>query len=247
MIEAHLDGAIGRITLNRPEAHNALDIASMAALGDTLGNWAERDVRAVILTGTGRSFCAGASLADVADADWSENPLTALCDAVEGFKAPVICALNGGVYGGGVELALACDFRVGVVGMKMFVPPARLGIHYEPAGIARAVQRLGPQMARRLFLLAESFEADRLLETGFLDHLVAPEALGEKAEALAQTAAGLAPLAVQGMKRTILELSRDALDAEAARRRIAACFASQDHAEGLAAQREKRPPRFSGR
>ena len=131
--------------------------------------------------------------------------------------------------------------------MRAFVPPARLGIHYEPAGIARAIDRLGSQAARRLFLLAESFDADALAALGFLDHLVAPDALDAKLDELAATLAGLAPLAVQGMKRTIVELSRGRLDADAARARVAACFASADHAEGLAAQRDKRPPRFTGR
>jgi enoyl-CoA hydratase/carnithine racemase len=90
---------------------------------------------ALVLTGRGRSFCAGAALGEIAGADWTDNPLTRVCDALEAFPAPTVAGLNGGVYGGGVELALACDFRVGVQGMRVFVPPARLGIHYEPAGI----------------------------------------------------------------------------------------------------------------
>lgn len=248
MIDATLDGPVGRITLNRPEAHNALDRVAMLAMTELLDDWAARDgLRALTLTGTGRSFCSGAALGDVAGTDWSDNPLTRLCDTLEAFPAPTIAALNGGAYGAGVELALACDFRVGVPGMRAVVPPAELGIHYEPAGIRRAIDRLGSQVARRMFLLAESFDAEALLAIGFLDHLVAADALAAKADALAGTAAGLAPLAVRGMKRTIVELTRGALDAEAARARIAACFASADHAEGLAAKREKRRPVFSGR
>ena len=128
-----------------------------------LAAWAARDdLRALVLTGRGRSFCAGAALGDVGGADWTDNPLTRLCDALEAFPLPTVAGLNGGVYGGGVELALACDFRVGVTGMRAFVPPARLGIHYEPAGIARAIDRLGSQAARRLFLLAETFDAEAL-------------------------------------------------------------------------------------
>ena len=246
MITAEISGHIGRITLNRPEAHNALTKAAMAELEGVLHGWAAHDIRAVILTGAGRSFCAGASLDELGDGDWDNNPLTTLCDTVEDFKAPVIAALNGGVFGGGVELALACDFRIGVQGMKMFVPPAKLGIHYESGGIARAVQRLGAQMARRAFLLAEKFEGEALLSAGFLDDLVAPEALPERAEAMATEIAALAPLAVQGMKRTILEISRGTLDAPAAQARVRTCFASSDHAEGLAAMREKRPPAFTG-
>jgi len=247
MIEATIAGHIGQITLNRPEAHNALTRSAMQAIMAQLEDWRGAGLRAVIITGKGRSFCAGASLDDVADADWSVNPLTSLCDAVENFPCPVIAALNGGVYGGGVELALAADFRIGVTGMRAFVPPAKLGIHYEPAGIARAIARLGSQMARRMFLTAESFDDNGLLEVGFLDKLVAPEDLAATKDALAQTIAGLAPLAVQGMKQTIVELERGQLDAKAARIRVQAAFASQDHVEGLAAQRDKRAPQFKGR
>jgi len=246
MINAELHGHIGRITLNRPEAHNALTKAAMGEMQATLEGWADSDIRAVIITGVGRSFCAGASLDELGDGDWDNNPLTPLCAAVEGFKAPIIAALNGGVFGGGVDLALACDFRIGVQGMKMFVPPAKLGIHYEPEGIARAVQRLGAQMARRVFLLAEKFESEALLTHGFLDDLVAPDALEARTNALAETLANLAPMAVQGMKQTILETSQNHLDIDAAKARVRTCFASSDHAEGLAAMREKRPPKFAG-
>jgi enoyl-CoA hydratase/carnithine racemase len=246
MIKAALEGQIGHITLCRPEAHNALTKAAMGEMQATLEGWADSDIRAVIITGEGRSFCAGASLDELGDGDWDNNPLTPLCAAVEGFKAPTIAALNGGVFGGGVDLALACDFRIGVVGMKMFVPPAKLGIHYEPEGIARAVQRLGAQMARRVFLLAEKFEAEALLAHGFLDELVTLASLEARAEAMAETLAALAPMAVQGMKQTILESSQNRLDIDAAKARVRACFASADHAEGLSAMREKRPPHFTG-
>jgi enoyl-CoA hydratase/carnithine racemase len=247
VIDGRIEGVIGRITLDAPATHNALDQAAMRALTGLRDDWAARDLRALVLTGRGRSFCAGAALGDVDAADWTENPLTRLCDRLEDFPAVTVAALNGGVYGGGVELALACDFRIGVTGMRAFVPPARIGIHYEPAGIRRVVDRLGSQTTRRMFLLAETFGDAALLAAGFLDHLVSPEALEAKSLEIAETTATLAPLAVRGMKRTIVELSRGTLDTEAARARIAACFASADHAEGLAAQREKRPPVFRGR
>ena len=246
MIKAARTGQIGHITLARPKAHNALTKQAMGEMQAVLEGWADSDIRAVILTGEGRSFCAGASLDELGDGDWDTNPLTPLCATVEGFKAPVIAALNGGVFGGGVDLALACDFRIGVTGIKMFVPPAKLGIHYEPEGIARAVQRLGAQMARRVFLLAEKFEAEALLAHGFLDELVAPEALPARATALAESVAALAPMAVQGMKQTILQTSQNRLDTTAAKARVRACFGSADHAEGLQAMREKRPPKFTG-
>ncbi|MFQ5623227.1 MAG: enoyl-CoA hydratase/isomerase family protein [Paracoccaceae bacterium] len=248
MIETDIGGHVGTITLNRPESHNALDQAAMQALHERLQDWSSRDdIRVLVLTGAGKSFCAGASLGELAGKDWTENPLTTLCSALDAFPVPTICAMNGGAFGGGVELAMACDFRVGVEGMTAFVPPARLGIHYEPAGIARVVERLGSQAARRMFLLAETFDAAALKEIGFLDRLVAPQELDAEAMNIAGTIAGLAPLAVRGMKRTIREIGAGTLDTVAARKRIAACFASEDLQEGLAAMKEKRAPVFKGR
>ncbi len=246
MIEATLSGQVATVVLNSPATHNALTQAAMSDLTGVLRGWAETPPRALILTGTGRSFCSGASLADVAQADWSDNPLTRLCDTLEDFPAVTVARLNGGVYGGGVELALSCDFRVGVRGMKAFVPPARLGIHYEPAGIRRMIDRLGSQTARRMFLLAERFDDRMLLEAGFLDHLVEPDELDAKVDELTGTACGLAPLALRGMKQTICEIAHGTLDAAAARHRVSHCLASRDHAEGVAAMAEKRNPNFTG-
>lgn len=248
MIEAKLQGVTGRIVLNRPEAHNALDRAGIEALDRVLSAWeAKSDLRVVILTGRGRSFCAGAALGEVAEGGFAEgSPLSGLFDRLEAFPVPVVAGLNGGAYGAGVDLALACDFRIGAAGMRAFVPPARLGIHYEAAGLARAIDRLGSQMARRMFLRAETFGAETLLAAGFLDELVAPELLEGRVESVAAEIASLAPLAVRGMKRTIGDIVAGTLDENTARERVAACFASRDHAEGLAAQREKRPARFVG-
>ena len=155
----------------------------MRELTALLDDWAARDdLRALVLTGRGRSFCAGAALGDVGRRRLDRQPAhRGSATRSRPSPRPTVAGLNGGAYGGGVELALACDFRVGVTGMRAFVPPARLGIHYEPAGIARAIDRLGSQAARRLFLLAESFDADALLALGFLDHLVAPDALDGQA------------------------------------------------------------------
>ena len=247
MIEANLENGVGRITLNNPEVHNALTRQSMDSIRAILADWASTDIQVLVLTGTGKSFCSGVSLGDVGTGDWANNPLTALCDTIEDFHTPTICALNGGVYGGGVELALSCDFRVGITGMKMFVPAAKIGVHYDAAGIGRYVQKLGSQIARRVFLLAEKFEDRALFDIGFLDYLVALDELSERVDALTDSIDSTAPLAVQGMKRTILEISRGTLAANAAAQRVAKCFASEDHREGLAALSEKRNPMFKGR
>jgi enoyl-CoA hydratase/carnithine racemase len=103
MIEVGLDGPVGRIVLSRPEAHNALDRAGIGTLAATLADWAARDeLRVVVLTARGRSFCAGASLGEVAGGGFGSgsggaNPLTALCAQLDAFPVPVVAGLNGGV------------------------------------------------------------------------------------------------------------------------------------------------------
>lgn len=246
MIHADLQEHIGYITLRKPDKHNALDRDMLANLTDTLAEWEKTDIRVVIITGEGKSFCSGASLGNVASEDWTSNPLTDFCNVVDAFAVPIICAMNGGVYGGGVELALACDFRIGVNGMKMFVPPAKLGIHYEPAGIARAIDRLGSQTTRRAFLLGETFDDEALLACGFLDKLVEANELENQAIDMAKIISSMAPMAIRGMKQTIREIATNSLDKEAAAKRIADCFASDDHREGLAARNERRAPVFKG-
>ncbi|MEM1268287.1 MAG: enoyl-CoA hydratase-related protein [Pseudomonadota bacterium] len=248
MIETAQQGALGRITLAAPERHNALDRAGMADLAAAFDRFeADGAIRAIVLTGAGRSFCAGAVLGDVAAEDWTENPFTPLCARVEASPLPVVAALNGGVYGGGVDLALAADIRIGVTGMRIKVPAAELGIHYPASGLRRAAALLGPTWARRVFVFAERVEGADLVSSGFADAVVAPDKLVETAEGWANRLAGLAPLALQGMKQSLREILDDRADPDVIRARTASCFASDDHREGLAAQADRRPPVFRGR
>ncbi|SEA37592.1 enoyl-CoA hydratase/isomerase family protein [Rubrimonas cliftonensis] len=248
-IRLSVGGPRADIRLDRPEKLNALEVADLEAFAAALAEvHAAPGVRVLVVTGTGeRAFSSGVSLGDVATQDWSVNPLTALCDGLEQFPLPTVCALNASVYGGAAEIALACDFRIGVEGMACRVPPAALGIHYEPAGIARAMRRIGAQWTRRMFLAAEAFDAGQLLAMGFVDRLVARESLAAETDACTERLACLAPLAVQGMKQSILEVAEGRPDPEAAQARIAAAWASEDLREGLAAMREKRAPSFRGR
>jgi enoyl-CoA hydratase/carnithine racemase len=157
---------------------------------------------------------------------------------------PTICRLNGGVYGGATDLALACDFRIGVDSCEMFMPAARLGLHYYKSGIARYVSRLGADNAKRLFLTAERLGAAEMLRIGYLTAAVPAEALDAEVDRLAATLAGNAPVAMAGMKRTINELARGRLDEEAADRRHRDSMRSAEIKEGIAAFAEKRPPKF---
>lgn len=245
---AEIQGSLATVTFCRPEKHNALEIGDLEALDSTLINLAERsDIRTLILSAQGKSFCAGVDFGAVAGHDWRDNPLERVSDRLENLPFPTLCVLQGGVYGGGTDLALACDFRLGARGIRCFIPPAKLGIQYHPHGLKRAVTRLGIGPAKRLFLATETFDDAEMLRTGFLDWLVEADALAARAQALAATLSGLAPQALRGMKQSLNEIAAGLFDERAARDRAAASFRTEDFLEGRAAMTEKRPPNFSGR
>jgi len=249
-IKLAIDGPRATITLNNPAKHNRLGPAELTQFKDSLDQVdATAEVRLLVITGAGdKTFCAGFDIGSIASRpDASGGGFEALVDRVEAMRMPTLAALNGGVFGGASDLALACDFRLGVKGMRLFVPPARLGLHYYPNGLRRFVERLGPGTAKRMFLLAEEFSDEELLRVGYLDWLVAPGELAARTEQIAAQALGLAPLPLTGMKRAINQIARGALDEKTTKAAIAACFASEDLREGLAAYNEKRPPRFRGR
>jgi enoyl-CoA hydratase/carnithine racemase len=248
-----IDGPRATITLNNPAVHNRLapaDIRALVAHLDTIE--AATDVRVLVLTGAGeKTFCAGFDLGSLkpgaASAEGPRYSFEALCDRVEACRIPTIGALNGSVYGGGTDLALACDFRVGVRGMRAFLPAGRLGLHYYPGGLRRFTERLGPGVAKRFLLLAEEFDDSELLRIGYIDWLVERAAFAAKVDGLATTLGGLAPLSVTGMKASINDINRSAFDEAAMRQRIRTCALSEDLVEGIAAVTEKRKPVFRGR
>ena len=242
-----IDGAVARITLSRPEQHNAIEAADVELLRAHLDRIdAEPQVRALVLNAHGPTFCAGASLREIESGALTAARFETLTDRLAAVRVPTICALNGSVYGGGTEIALCCDLRIGVVGMRMSVPAARLGLCYPVGGLRRYVEALGLGAAGRLLLTGEELGAEEMLTVGFLHRLVREEDLMAVTEALAARIASLAPLAVQGMKRILRQIARGQVDEEEAERSVAACAASADLREGLAARRERRDPEFRG-
>lgn len=240
------DGGRATITLRRPRHHNRLEPVDLATLLPML-EALRRDaaLRVVVLTGTGASFSSGFHIGAFGEAH-DAPALETVVDALETLPVPVICALNGSVYGGATDLALACDFRIGVEGMKLVMPAARLGLHYYPSGLRRFVGRLGLGAAKKLFLAAEPLDTAGLLACGYLDEAVPAAALMPRAEALAAQIAALAPLAVRGMKAALNDIARGDADDAAIGARAAALAGSADFAEGRRAWAEKRAPVFSG-
>ncbi|HYI82697.1 MAG TPA: enoyl-CoA hydratase/isomerase family protein [Acetobacteraceae bacterium] len=250
-----VDGARATIRLNRPRHMNRIqpeDIDALVRLFDEVD--AESALRVLVLTGTGRAFSAGYHLGDLheraegAGRGGGVPSFEGMVNRLEALRVPTICRLQGGVYGGSTDLALSCDFRIGHAGVEMFMPAGRLGVHYYEAGMRRYVSRLGLNAAKRLFLTAERIDAAEMLRIGYLTHLVPDEAgLDPAIDALAGRIAGLAPLAVQGMKRALNEIAHGALDVPALEARQVRCSESEDLKEGLAAFWAKREPAFRGR
>lgn len=239
-----MDGPCATIRLDRPALHNRLEPADLDALMTMLGELAEQPaLRVLVLTGTGTSFCSGFDLKALGSGARSVG-FDQVVDRLEAFPRPTVAALQGSVYGGATDLALACDFRLGVEGMKLVMPAGRLGIHYYPSGLERAVTRLGLAAAKRLFLLAEPIEADDLLAMGYLDRLVPGDQLAAATDEIANKLAGNAPNAVRGMKRTLNAIARGASDRADAQAAYEASKGSDELAEGLRAFAGRRKPVF---
>ena len=230
-----LSDSVGVLEINCEERHNALGADELEALDATLALVREdKNIRVLIVTGRGdKTFCAGAALEDLESGRLSPARFQAAMQQLADLPVPTIARVNGNVFGGGVELALSCDFRVGVRGARLRVPAA-------------AVAKLGANTARRMLVAAEIFAADELLRVGFFDYLVDADGLDERTDELSLRLAALAPLAVRAMKELIIRVERQEANSGRAEELSRICQNSADLQEGLAAWREKRAPRFVG-
>ncbi len=242
-------GHIARVTLNNPERHNALGQVELETLRGIFTEVAEDlELRVLVLTGAGdKTFCAGASLHHLQSGRIDPDSFRQTAEQLHNLAIPTICALNGSVFGGGVELALSCDFRLGVEGSRMRVPAAQLGICYPISGISRLVEHLGVNMAKRILVAAEEFDAEDMLEIGFLDHLLLPSQLEDEVSRMGLRISELAPLAVRSMKEILRQASSGMIDPARIAQLSTMCADSSDLQEGFAAVWEKRKPRFTGK
>ena len=245
----HIEGPLARITLRRPRLANRLELEDLQTLRSQLAEVNQaREVRVLLLSAQGKHFCSGFNIHAAPGVD-AGALFEALADDWEAARPVTVAAIHGGIYGGATDLALACDFRLGArPSCEMFVPAARLGLHFYRGGMQRYVTRLGLSWAKRVLLAGETLDAEAMLASGFLDQL-APDAdsLGVAVEDLLQKLLDMAPLALLGMKKHLNAIARNSLDETALRADLDEANASQDLAEGLAAWAEKRSPKFEGR
>jgi 2-(1,2-epoxy-1,2-dihydrophenyl)acetyl-CoA isomerase len=254
-LRVEVEGPIATLTLDRPEALNALTVPLKRALLEALTSLgADASVRAIVLTGAGRAFCAGQDLAERAEPDAAPlevelreryNPIITAMRAID---QPIIAAVNGVAAGAGASLAFAADLRIAASGARFVLAFGRIGLLPDSGATWTLPRLVGPAWAAELALVGDPIDADVALRIGLVSRVVAGDDLLPEAHRVAEGLASGAPLAVSATKhaldaawdRTLAET----LEAEAeAQGRLGA---TTDHGEGIAAFREKRAPRFTG-
>jgi enoyl-CoA hydratase/carnithine racemase len=249
---------VARLTIANPAKRNALDHEILDAIATAMRELGE-DTRCVILTGTETMFSAGYDIGDMPEDTFAEeaeklvaHPFAAAIEALEAYPYPIVAAVNGHAIGGGLEVALSCDLRIAAEGVRLGMPPAKLGLVYSHTGIQKFLDVIGAARTRELFLTGRNVTASTAAEWGLVNAVVPGDELEDAALELAREIGGNAPLSLSGNKRVIRELlaARGALAPEVEAELVElrrACFLSEDFREGVRAFAEKRPPRWRGR
>lgn len=248
------DGPVCVVTMNRPAALNAVNTALAAGLGDALEEAADDPaVRAVVLTGAGRAFCAGADLKEIAAGVHSaiEHPEWGFAGVVRHWVAkPVVAAVNGLALGGGAEIVLACDLAVADPAASFALPEVRRGLAANGGGLLRLHRQIPPKIALGLALTGDAMDATTALRWGLVNEVCAPGRSLEAAVDLAQRVARNAPLAVEATKRLVhrAQPAHDSWDAAFWARNdeeLTTLLHTDDAREGARAFAERREPRWT--
>ena len=254
LVDRPADGVV-RLTISNPAKRNALDHPILDAITASLHDLAG-EARCLMITGANGMFSAGYDIGEIPAEEFEEraerlvaHPFTEAIDALERFPSPTLAVLPGHTIGGGLELALSCDLRVAQDGIKLGMPPAKLGLVYSHTGLRRFLDAVGAARTRELFLLGQYIDAETALQWGLVTRVSAPERLEQAALEIAAELAGNAPLSQVGNKRVIAALLAaeaeltDEVEEELIELRRAS-FASKDMREGMRAFAERRAPRW---
>ena len=242
MIGVTRDQSVITIELRRPERRNALNSQLVDELRETVKEAAGQDVRAIVLTGQGTVFCAGADLSGDAFAADYPDKLIALHKTIDEFPMPVIAAVNGPAIGAGLQLAMICDLRVVAAEAFFQFPTSKYGLALDNWSIRRLSSLAGYGRSRAMLLTAEKLTADVALQTGMANRI----GTLSDAQAWAHEIAGLAPLALQHAKRVLNDDGAYQEQSPAHKELFDKAWGSQDVIEAQMARIEKRPPKFQG-
>jgi enoyl-CoA hydratase len=257
-ILSRADGAVGRLTFNNPERHNAMSLemwlAATAALESLVD---EPEVRVIVLTGAGgKSFVSGADISKFESERASADGVSTYNAAVEHFSQTLldcpqatIAMIRGYCIGGGLGIAVCCDLRVATENSRFAVPAAKLGLGYGLENLRRLSNLIGPQFTAEMLFTARQFDAAEAAQMGLINRMIADAEIEARVDELAATIAGNAPLTIRAVKGILREMARGSLAPDVAKCEalVAACFGSEDYREGRRAFLEKRKPVFSGK
>ncbi|MCW2702787.1 MAG: Enoyl coA hydratase [Blastococcus sp.] len=247
------DGHVARLTIDRPEKRNAMTAAMWAGLPGVLAGIADDpDVRVLVVTGAGPSFCAGADISDLLSGPDPADPMAdlrrdnlAAQAALRDFPKPTVAMIRGHCIGGGVEIAACCDLRftdpTGVFG----VTPAKVGIVYTPSSTKALIDLVGPAMTKYLLFSGELIDTPTALRAGLVDQVVPAEDLETEVHRFADVLASRSALSQRATKETVAALTAGGDGEGLAARWYRETIAGGELAEGVAAFTERRPPRFS--
>ena len=241
---------VARLTINNPERRGALDHELLDALAE---HTRTLQARCLIIRGSGKVFSAGYDIGGFEEGAFEESaerlvahPFQDAIEALGAYPYPVVGQLNGHAIGGGLELALACDIRIAAGGIKLGMPPAKLGLIYSHTGLRRFIDVCGPANTAELFYVGRNVDADRAERMGLVNEVVDAALLDDHVLDLAAEIAAKSPLAIWGTKEA-LRFTRDH-SVDESLNFIATwqtgMFQPADLAEGIVARRDKRPPAY---
>ncbi|SEG70551.1 Enoyl-CoA hydratase/carnithine racemase [Thermomonospora echinospora] len=245
LLRCEVAEGVGTVTIDRPDKRNAMSAAMWRALPALLERLAtDPAVRAVVLTGAGGHFCAGADIGELADINPGDLPVAAE-EALVAFPKPTLAVIRGFAVGGGCQLAAACDLRFAAEDARFGITPAKLGIVYPGASTARLVRLVGPAAAKYLLFSGELVDAAHALRIGLLDEVLPAADLDGRVAEFTRVLTARSQLTQQGAKEIVNAAAAGALTPDLVDAWERESRKGVDSTEGVAAFLERRAPRFT--